>query len=66
MRVNSGYLPGSDEQRPFLNDLEQFELRLLNEPADELLLLEAGKRLHRVRQESGTIRYLGVVGEETR
>ena len=66
MRVNSGYLPGSDEQRPFLNDLEQFELRLLNEPADELLLLEAGKRLHRVRQESGTIKYLGVVGEETR
>jgi len=64
MRMNEGYLPGSEEQRPFLIDLDQFELRLLNEPADELLLLEAGRRMHRVRQVDGAIKYLGVVGTQ--
>lgn len=64
MRMNEGYLPGSEEQHPYLIDLDQFELRLLNEPADELLLLESGRRMHRVRQTEGTIEYLGVIGRE--
>jgi serine/threonine protein kinase len=61
MRMNEGYLPGSDEQRPYLIDLNQFEHRLLNEPAHELLLLESGRMLHRVRNSGGQIQYMGTV-----
>lgn len=58
MRMNEGYLPGSEEQVPYLIDLDQFENQLLNEPTDELLLLESGRRIHRIRQQNGVIEYV--------
>ena len=58
MRFTEGYEEGAEEQQPFVIDLAQFENRLLNQTATELLLLESGRQLHHVRQESGQIRLL--------
>lgn len=58
MRFNEGYCPGVEEQEPFVIHLAQFQNRLLNERADELLLLEAGRHLHHVRQSNGKIELL--------
>lgn len=55
MRFTEGYRPGVEEQEPLVADLAQFQNRLLNVRADELLLLEGGRNLHRVRQSNGII-----------
>ncbi|MBI1924023.1 hypothetical protein HYR99_07210 [Candidatus Poribacteria bacterium] len=58
MRYREGYLPGAEEQAPFVIDLEQFKTRLLRLRTQEILLLESGRKLHRIMQENGVIRRL--------
>jgi len=58
MRFREGYLPGADEQAPFVIDLAQFKSRLLRRETQEIILLESGRKLHRVTQEDGVIRRL--------
>ncbi|MGC4042258.1 MAG: protein kinase [Armatimonas sp.] len=60
MRFNEGYEPGAEEQQPFVIDLAQFQNLLLNQMATELLLLEAGRKLHGVRQQDGIITLLSM------
>jgi serine/threonine protein kinase len=48
LRAHEGYLPGSEEQRAFYEDLATFKDELLSQPAEEVLLVEAGRQLHRV------------------
>ncbi|MCX6378506.1 MAG: hypothetical protein NT023_03380, partial [Armatimonadetes bacterium] len=55
MRFTEGYQAGAEEQQGFVVDLVQFQNRLLNQRASELLLLEGGRELHRVRQQEGVI-----------
>ena len=62
LRFTEGYEPGAEEQQPFVIDLAQFQNRLLNQMATELLLLEAGRKLHGVRQYGGEITLLSVDG----
>ncbi len=64
MRFNEGYGPGVEEQEPFVIHLAQFQNRLLNERADELLLLEGGRHLHHVRQSNGKIELLPSQGDK--
>jgi len=63
MRFTEGYEAGAEEQQPFVIDLAQFQNRLLNQTATELLLLEAGRQLHRVRQVGGEIELLTLEDE---
>ncbi|MCW3096144.1 MAG: hypothetical protein JWL77_1762 [Chthonomonadaceae bacterium] len=58
MRFNEGYCPGVEEQEPFVIHLVQFQNRLLNERANELLLLEGGRIPYHVRQSNGKIELL--------
>jgi serine/threonine protein kinase len=58
MRFTEGYSAGAEEQQPFVIDLSQFESRLLNQRASELLLVEAGRQRHRVCQADGKIAVL--------
>ncbi len=58
MRFTEGYREGIEEQEPFIIDLAQFQNRLLNQRAVELLLLEGGRQMHRVRQQRGKIELL--------
>ena len=58
MRYREGYLPGADEQAPFVINLAQFKSRLLRLRTEEILLLESGRKLHRITQEDGMIRRL--------
>ncbi len=60
MRFSEGYQAGAEEQQPFVIDLAQFQNRLLNQAAEELLLMESGRQLHRVRQVGGFIELLPV------
>jgi hypothetical protein len=48
MRAHEGYLPGAEEQRAFYEDLASFKDELLSQPTDEVLLVEAGRQVHRV------------------
>jgi len=58
MRFREGYLPGANEQAPFVIDLAQFKSRLLRRETQEIILLESGRKLHRITQENGVIRRL--------
>ena len=59
MRFTEGYQAGVEEQIPLLTDLAQFQNRLLNQMATELLLVEGGRKVHRVRQRNGIIELVG-------
>jgi len=56
MRLREGYRPDAPEQRPLIVDLALFKTRLLRLETTELILMEAGRRLHRVTQEEGRIK----------
>lgn len=56
MRLREGYRPDAPEQQPFVVDLALFKARLLHLEATELILMEAGRRLHRVTQEGGFVK----------
>jgi hypothetical protein len=55
MRYREGYVPSTQEWLPFTIDLNQFKSRLLHLDTEELLLLESGRRLHRVIQRKGVV-----------
>ena len=56
MRAHDGYLPGAEEQRAFYEDLATFKDELLSQPSEEVLLVEAGRQLHRVMVDRGRLR----------
>lgn len=56
MRLCEGYRPDAPEQQPFVVDLDLFKTRLMHLETRELILMEAGRRLHRVTQDDGVIR----------
>jgi len=48
MRAAEGCMAGPEEQRALVEDLAIFKNQLLTQPAQEVLILEAGHRTHRV------------------
>jgi serine/threonine protein kinase len=56
MRAHEGYLPGAEEQRAFYEDLATFKDELLSHPAEEVLLVEAGRQVHRVWMDGDRLR----------
>ncbi len=56
MRLREGYRPDAPEQQPLVIDLALFKARLLSLETTELVLMEAGRRLHRVTQIEGSVK----------
>ncbi len=56
MRLREGYRADTPELQPFVVDLALFKTRLLSLETQELVLMEAGRRLHRVTQSGGVVR----------
>lgn len=54
-RSADGSVPGAEEQRALVEDLGIFKNQLLTRPTQEVLILEAGHRSHRVCVEDGRI-----------
>jgi serine/threonine protein kinase len=56
MRAADGYLPGPEEERALVEDLDAFKNLLLSHPTQEVLLIERGLRTRAVRVVDGQIR----------
>lgn len=56
MRAHDGYLRGAEEQQAFYEDLATFKDELLSQPSEQVLLVEAGRQLHRVVVDGGRLR----------
>jgi serine/threonine protein kinase len=55
LRSADGQLPGALEQRALVEDITAFRNQLLAEPSQEVLILEAGRRLHQVNVEAAEL-----------
>ena len=55
MRLRDGYMIGSNEQAALVIDMAQFKSRLLRQETAEIILLESGRKIHRITQKDGGI-----------
>jgi len=63
-RMAEGQLPASEEQKPVLDELNEFKSRLQRNQSDRLLLIESNGRYHHIRQVQGIIERLNNIGVE--
>lgn len=59
-RAREGFLAGAEEQKALLEDLSNFKNQLLSRPTQEVIVVEAGLRMHSVKVEEGRIIREGV------
>jgi hypothetical protein len=58
-RARDGFLPGAEEQRPLQEDLRNFKNQLLARPTREVVIIERGRRAHRIRVEADKLVRVG-------